>query len=127
MRTENVTYERGDSSSDFAVHMEKRVIELDNSHKNILKMINDMIEDFRTTLNVVRNEIAEVNTKMNHTMRALANQTPTRGAISIGRIKILESKPFCGARDAKALENFIFDIEQYFKATSTVTEEAKVM
>ncbi|TYK18124.1 uncharacterized protein E5676_scaffold411G00520 [Cucumis melo var. makuwa] len=28
--------------------------------------------------------------------------------------------------DAKALENFTFDLEQYFKATNTVTEEAKV-
>lgn len=44
----------------------------------------------------------------------------------MGRIKVPEPKPFCGARDAKALENFIFDVEQYFKATNTITEEAKV-
>ncbi|KAA0058240.1 uncharacterized protein E6C27_scaffold274G005650 [Cucumis melo var. makuwa] len=28
--------------------------------------------------------------------------------------------------DAKALENYIFDLEQYFRATNTVIEEAKV-
>lgn len=44
----------------------------------------------------------------------------------MGRIKVPEPKPFCGARDAKALENFIFDVEQYYKATNTITEEAKV-
>ena len=44
----------------------------------------------------------------------------------MGRIKVPEPKPFCGARDAKALENFIFDVEQYFKATNTITEKAKV-
>ena len=59
-------------------------------------------------------------------MRALENQSPTREAITIGKIKIPEPKPFCGARDAKALKNFIFDIKQYFKATNTNTEEAKV-
>ncbi|KAA0033152.1 uncharacterized protein E5676_scaffold1032G00100 [Cucumis melo var. makuwa] len=59
-------------------------------------------------------------------MRAIANQAPAEGAIPISRVKILEPKPFCGARDARALENYIFDLEQYFKATNTVTEEAKV-
>ncbi|KAA0035082.1 uncharacterized protein E5676_scaffold1369G00110 [Cucumis melo var. makuwa] len=75
-----VNYERGDSSSGFAAHMEERV---------------------------------NVNTRLSLTMRAMTNQVP-------------EPKPFCGVRDTKALENFIFDLEQYLKATNTVTEEAKV-
>ncbi|KAA0025392.1 uncharacterized protein E6C27_scaffold1220G00220 [Cucumis melo var. makuwa] len=53
-------------------------------------------------------------------------ESPARGAISVSRVKIPEPKPFCGARDAKALENYIFDLEQYFKATNTITEETKV-
>ena len=68
-----------------------------------------------------------MNTNVNLKMRALENQAPARGAITVGKIKISEPKPFCGARDAKALENFIFDFEQYFKATNIVAEEAKVM
>ncbi|KAA0052266.1 uncharacterized protein E6C27_scaffold207G00900 [Cucumis melo var. makuwa] len=91
-----VNYERGDSSSGFAAHMEERVSELDSSQKTLLKMINGMSEDFRVTLDVVRNEIADVNARLNLTMRAMANQAPAGGAIS------------------------------YFKATNTVTEEAKV-
>ncbi|TYK07341.1 uncharacterized protein E5676_scaffold202G00570 [Cucumis melo var. makuwa] len=59
-------------------------------------------------------------------LRAMGNQAPTGGAIPISRVKIPEPKPFCGARDAKALENYIFDLEQYFRVTNTVTEEAKV-
>ncbi|KAA0040334.1 uncharacterized protein E5676_scaffold142G004340 [Cucumis melo var. makuwa] len=93
-----VKYERGDSSTGSVVHIEERVQELDSSQKTLLEMINGMSEDFRATLDVVRNEIAD----------------------------IPEPKPFCGARDAKALENYIFDLEQYFRATNTVTEEAKV-
>ncbi|TYK16608.1 uncharacterized protein E5676_scaffold21G004350 [Cucumis melo var. makuwa] len=59
-------------------------------------------------------------------MRAMSNQAPAGGAIPVSGVKILEPKPFCGARDAKALENYIFDLEQYFRTTNTVTEEAKV-
>ncbi|KAA0053169.1 uncharacterized protein E5676_scaffold1775G00050 [Cucumis melo var. makuwa] len=121
-----LNYERGDNSSGFAAHMEESVSELDSSQKTLLEMINGMSEDFRVTLNVVRNEIADVNARLNLTMRAVANQAPAGGAISVSNVKIPEPKPFCGARDAKALENYIFDLEQYFKATNTVTEEAKV-
>ncbi|TYK09914.1 uncharacterized protein E5676_scaffold16G00270 [Cucumis melo var. makuwa] len=121
-----VNYERGDSSSGFAAHMEERVSELDSSQKTLLEIINGMLEDFRATLNVVRNEIADVNTRLSLTMRAMANQVPVGGTVPVTKVKVPEPKPFCGARDAKALENFIFDLEQYFKATNTVTEEAKV-
>ncbi|KAA0053474.1 uncharacterized protein E6C27_scaffold190G00220 [Cucumis melo var. makuwa] len=58
-------------------------------------------------------------------MRAMENQAPAGGAISVSRMKIPEPKPFCGSRDTKALENYIFDLEQYFRATNTVTEEVK--
>ncbi|KAA0033331.1 uncharacterized protein E6C27_scaffold845G001500 [Cucumis melo var. makuwa] len=121
-----VNYELEDSSSGFAAHMEERVNELDSSQKTLLEMINDMSEDFRATLDVVRNEIADVNTRLSLTMRAMANQVPVGGAVPVTKVKIPEPKPFCGVRDAKALENFTFDLEQYFKATNTVTEEAKV-
>ncbi|KAA0040626.1 senescence-specific cysteine protease sag39 [Cucumis melo var. makuwa] len=57
----------------------------------------------------------------------MANQASARGEIPVSRVKILKPKPFCWARDAKTLENYIFYLEQYFKATNTVTEEAKVM
>ncbi|TYK22237.1 uncharacterized protein E5676_scaffold333G001330 [Cucumis melo var. makuwa] len=85
-----------------------------------------MSEDFRATLDVVRNEIADVNTRLNLTMRAMANQVSVGGAVPVTKVKVPEPKPLCGLRDAKALENFIFDLEQYFKATDTITEEAKV-
>ncbi|KAA0047839.1 uncharacterized protein E6C27_scaffold133G001000 [Cucumis melo var. makuwa] len=59
-------------------------------------------------------------------MRAMANQVSVGGVVPVTKVKVPEPKPFCGVRDAKALENFIFDLEQYFKTTNTVTEEAKV-
>ncbi|KAA0026027.1 uncharacterized protein E6C27_scaffold581G00060 [Cucumis melo var. makuwa] len=75
-------------------------------------MINDMLEDSSATLDVVRNEITDMNTRPNLIM-------PVRGIIPISKIKISEPNPLYGVTNAKALEN-------YFKATSTVTEEVKV-
>ncbi|KAA0040304.1 uncharacterized protein E5676_scaffold142G004680 [Cucumis melo var. makuwa] len=69
-----VNYEYRDSSSGFVDHMEECVDELDSSQKTLLEMISGMSEDFRDTLNVVRNEIADVNARLNLTMRAIVNQ-----------------------------------------------------
>ncbi|KAA0050187.1 uncharacterized protein E5676_scaffold180G001240 [Cucumis melo var. makuwa] len=86
-------------SSGFVAHMEERVNELDNSQKTLLEMINDMSKDFLATLDVVKNEVADVNTRLNLTMRVIANQALVGGAIPVSK---------------------------YFKATNTVTEEANV-
>lgn len=117
-------YEHGDNLMGSVAHIEEHVAELDSSQKTILEMINGMSEDFRAALNVITNEIADVSARVNLTMRAMASHAPTIGTIQVNRIKIPESKPFWGARDAKYLENFIFDLKQYFKATNTVTKEA---
>ncbi|TYK07348.1 uncharacterized protein E5676_scaffold202G00640 [Cucumis melo var. makuwa] len=100
-------YEYGDSSLGFFAHMEGRINELDSSQKTLLEMIHDMSEDFRATLDVVRNKIADVNTRLNLTMRAMTNQVPDGGAVPITKVKVSEPKPFYGVRDAKTLENFI--------------------
>ncbi|TYK07966.1 uncharacterized protein E5676_scaffold265G00940 [Cucumis melo var. makuwa] len=93
-RTSNDEYV--DSSSGFVAQMEGRVNELDSSEKTLLDMINGMSEDFRATLDVVKNGIADVNTKLSLTMRAMANQVSIEGAVPVT------------------------------KATNTVTDEAKV-
>ena len=89
-------------------------------------MVTELSEDFKSALEVVRTEITDVNALVNLTMRAVGNQTPSGGVGYNSKIKIPEPKPFCGARDAKALENFIFDLEQYFRATNTTLEESKI-
>ena len=39
------------------------------------------------------------------------------------KVKVPELKPFNGARSAKDLENFLWDIEQYFKAARVLDQE----
>ncbi|KAK2982534.1 hypothetical protein RJ640_023750 [Escallonia rubra] len=57
--------------------------------------------------------------------RAVVN-TPVRGAEHSSRPRVPEPKSYGGARDAKELENFLFDIEQYFRAIRVDSEATKV-
>ncbi|KAK3043171.1 hypothetical protein RJ639_001604 [Escallonia herrerae] len=57
--------------------------------------------------------------------RAVVN-TPAGGAEHSSRPRVPEPKSYGGARDAKELENFLFDIEQYFRAIRVDSEVTKV-
>ncbi|KAK2997320.1 hypothetical protein RJ639_025868 [Escallonia herrerae] len=52
--------------------------------------------------------------------------TPAGGAEHLSRPRVPEPKSYGGARDAKELENFLFDIEQYFRAIRVDSEVTKV-
>ncbi|KAK3001517.1 hypothetical protein RJ639_020809 [Escallonia herrerae] len=57
--------------------------------------------------------------------RAVVN-TPTGGMKHSSRPRVPEPKSYGGARDAKELENFLFDMEQYFRAIRVDSEVTKV-
>ncbi|KAK3018914.1 hypothetical protein RJ639_005119 [Escallonia herrerae] len=57
--------------------------------------------------------------------RAVVN-TPVGGTEHSSRPRVPEPKSYRGARDAKVLENFLFDIEQYFRAIRVDSEATKV-
>ncbi|KAK3038006.1 hypothetical protein RJ639_029957 [Escallonia herrerae] len=57
--------------------------------------------------------------------RAVVN-TPAGGTEHSLRPRVPEPKSYGGARDAKELENFLFDIEQYFRAIRVDSEATKV-
>ncbi|KAK3025937.1 hypothetical protein RJ639_040853 [Escallonia herrerae] len=57
--------------------------------------------------------------------RAVVN-TPAGGAEHSSRPRVPEPKSYGGARDAKELENFLFDIDQYFRAIRVDSEATKV-
>ena len=47
---------------------------------------------------------------------------PREGEVTT-KVKVPEPKPFNGARNAKDLESFIWDMEQYFKAAKVLDQE----
>ncbi|KAK3003757.1 hypothetical protein RJ639_018386 [Escallonia herrerae] len=52
--------------------------------------------------------------------------TPTGGAEHSSRPRVPEPKSYGGARDAKEVKNFLFDIEQYFRAIRVDSEATKM-
>ncbi|KAK3028527.1 hypothetical protein RJ639_038595 [Escallonia herrerae] len=67
----------------------------------------------------------ELQDRVEHHARHMVN-TPTGGAEHSSRPRVPEPKSYGGARDAKELENFLFDIEQYFRAIRVDSEATKV-
>ncbi|KAK3020405.1 hypothetical protein RJ639_045710 [Escallonia herrerae] len=67
----------------------------------------------------------ELQDRMEILSRAVVN-TPAGGAEYSSRPRVQEPKSYGGARDAKELENFLFDIEQYFRAIRVDSEVTKV-
>ena len=65
--------------------------------------------------------------KLNLTIRAVGNQPlPALRGIGFTRAKVPESRHYGGARDAKEVENFLFDMEQYFRAVRVDSKDLKV-
>ena len=59
--------------------MEERVEALDNAQQGIIHMVSDFSKELRTTLVVVKVEVANLSTRLNLNMRVMGNQTPTEG------------------------------------------------
>nr|CAD1833663.1 unnamed protein product [Ananas comosus var. bracteatus] len=56
----------------------------------------------------------------------MSNAPPaTQGGGHAGRVRVPEPRSFRGARDAKELENFLFDMEQYFRVVQPDNKESK--
>ncbi|KAA0067610.1 uncharacterized protein E6C27_scaffold485G00780 [Cucumis melo var. makuwa] len=92
----------------------------------MLKFFNDLSDDFGATIEKIEAEMAKMKMQVNLTMRAAGNQTLNPVCSVSSKLKIPEPKAFNGNRDVKELEIFIFDMQQYFKASGTDSEETKV-
>lgn len=67
-----------------------------------------------------------MNTRILVTMKAVENVTSGKTHTGTNKLKFLDRRTFKGNRDVKELENFIFDVEQYFKAIGACTKDIKV-
>ncbi|XP_075108797.1 uncharacterized protein LOC107762620 [Nicotiana tabacum] len=86
-----------------------------------LTAMQQTINDLTDKLNVVNAALQSLLREGNHHIRGAADLAPIPQ-----KLKIPEPKPYDGSRDAKEVENFIFDIEQYFDAVGHLEESKKV-
>ncbi|KAF2302245.1 hypothetical protein GH714_033861 [Hevea brasiliensis] len=94
------------------------------SHNSLVGAVDDMKEDVRETVKMIQGELHELEGKVSLLIRATSN--PIMGSYEVGNAKIPEPKAFGGARDAKEVDNFLFDIELYFNATKNNSDEGRL-
>ncbi|KAF2282496.1 hypothetical protein GH714_044019 [Hevea brasiliensis] len=94
------------------------------AHDSLVGSVNDMKEDVVETAKTLQGEVQGLQGQVSLLMKAASNING--GAFEMGRAKIPEPKSFGGARDAREVDNFIFDMELYFTATKNDSDAGQL-
>ena len=87
----------------------------------VLNCVEELVATLDTQNQATREAQIQLETKIALLKRVMSG-LPKEGEVAT-KVKVLEPKPFNGARNAKDLENFLWDMEQYFKATKVLNQE----
>ena len=108
------------------VHKEGCGEEFDVLQNTMMSLFNGLADEFRTTIDAIQEKMADMNTRIGVTMKVVENVTAGQTHAGSNKLKFPDPRPFKENWDAKELENFIFDVEQYFKATTACIDDIKV-
>nr|XP_009779696.1 PREDICTED: uncharacterized protein LOC104228850 [Nicotiana sylvestris] len=88
----------------------------------------DRVTAMQQTIDDLTDKLNVVNAALQGLLRGGGNQVggAANPTSATQKLKIPEPKPYSGARNAKEVENFIFDVEQYFDAVGGLEEAKKV-
>lgn len=115
----------GSPSSDNPVSL---VIHNEHEHISLLKSTRrdcvkdceswfaSVIYEFSSFVETVKENFKDMETEVAVLKRALSQPSPRSDGAGASKVKVPEPKCFSGVRCAKELENFMWDVEQYFKA-----------
>ena len=106
-------------------HKEASGKEFNELQNTMMKLFNELADEFKTTIDVIKEKMDKMNIRIGVTMKVVENVTSGQTHTRPNKLKFPNPRPFKGNWDAKELENFIFDIEQYFKAAGACTEDIK--
>ena len=114
------------SPDSYVAHKERRGEEFDVLQNTMMSLFNGLADEFKTTIDDIQEKMSAMSTRIEVTMKAVENFSAGKTNTRSNKWKFPDPRPFKGNRDAKKLENFIFDVEQYFKATPACTDDIKV-
>ncbi|KAK3212306.1 hypothetical protein Dsin_017012 [Dipteronia sinensis] len=113
---------------DQIVDHRERIGKIQQSYTDLVKYIKTKLSSSRVDHALVTDTMAEKVRQLEDEIvvlkRALNNPTATDDG-PLSKIKVPEPKKFNGSRNVKELENFLLDMEQYFKAVK-ISEKEKV-
>ncbi|RWW58392.1 hypothetical protein BHE74_00034754, partial [Ensete ventricosum] len=93
--------------------------------EKVESLIDQLIEDTKDFVRHLHEVVTELTAKVMVLTRTLDAGGNNTHAVPPQHFRAPESQCYGGARDAKELENFLFDIEQYFRTTRLDSEETK--
>ena len=102
-----------------------QVRDIEIVQRELSDTLNTLSEETKDAMSIIQREFQELKAQVSALQMAIGkvgSSSMDRGK----RVKVSELRRYEGARDAKELENFLFDIEQYFQAVHTDSEEDKV-
>ena len=102
-----------------------QVRDIEAAQRELSDTLNTLSEETRDTMGIIQREFQELKTQVSVLQMAVGRVGSSSGDRG-KRVKVPEPKRYEGARDAKDLENFLFDMEQYFRAVRTDSEEDMV-
>lgn len=73
------------------------------------------MEDVATLAEVLKGDIRDLDKEVGLLKQAVSNTFRARDELS--KVKVLKPKAYNGTWNVKELENFLWDVEQYFRAT----------
>ena len=118
----------GITSSSSSPREDESINALEASVNELQGIINDVVDDFRSSFEAIRHKVGELSVKLNLTIGAVGNQlVPVPWGIEFTREDMPEPRHYGGARDTKEVENFLFDMEQYIWAVRAGSKDLKVL
>ena len=96
--------------------------------QDLRAIVDGLTADSGAAFDGFRRDLETVTARLDVTIRAMRNPPGPHagGGMEFSRVKMSEPKYYFGERDAKLLENFLFDMEHYFLAVRAESEEIKV-
>ena len=109
------------------VHLLKQIVEdlkkvVDGLPEFVERKINSVSQDVEVLTDAVDMKVEAITTDVRLLKRAVGSEKADERASS-SKVKIPGPTPFGGERSAKELENFLWDMETYFRATKVVEAE----
>ncbi|KAL0348242.1 UNVERIFIED_CONTAM: hypothetical protein Sangu_1052000 [Sesamum angustifolium] len=106
--------------------LETEITVLNSELEDCRQVVQEMASAFGGSgIADMRREMEQMSIQIGLLQRAVSN-VPAVAPDAGARLRIPEPKAYSGARDAKEVENFLFDMEQYFLAANVEDEARKV-
>lgn len=118
--------QEGEAADSISVRIEGLRVQLESIRMLIEEKVNTTNEkidgvdkDMGILADLQQSEVQRLDLEVGVLKKAVSGSTSE----GMKKYRIPEPKPFVGAREAKELENFVYDMDQYFKAAHVAEEE----